>query len=137
MRILNDELRIITPTEKTRADEPGEADVPDAAARYQLTHDYLVPSLREWLTRKLRETRRGRATLCLEQRAEQWNKTPQTRFLPSPGEYLQIVAWAPRDNLTAGTAFVAAGRASVLRAMGRLAGRGRLAPGGRGVLVVG
>ena len=26
---------------------------------YQLTHDYLVPSLREWLTRKQKETRRG------------------------------------------------------------------------------
>ena len=39
---------------------------------------------------------------CLEQRAEQWNKTPQTRFLPSPGEYLQILLWAPRDKLTPG-----------------------------------
>ena len=28
---------------------------------YQLTHDYLVHSLRDWLTRKQRETRRGRA----------------------------------------------------------------------------
>ena len=102
MRILNDELRIITPTERIRAGQAGEADAPDTAARYQLTHDYLVPSLREWLTRKLRETRRGRATLCLEQRAEQWSKTPETRFLPSPGEYLQIVAWAPRDQLTPG-----------------------------------
>ncbi|MCY2993291.1 MAG: SUMF1/EgtB/PvdO family nonheme iron enzyme [Planctomycetota bacterium] len=102
MPILNDELRIITPTERTRADEAGEADASDTAARYQLTHDYLVPSLREWLTRKLRETRRGRATLCLEERAEQWNKTPQTRFLPSTGEYLRIVIYAPRDKLTPG-----------------------------------
>jgi hypothetical protein len=36
---------------------------------YQLTHDYLVPSLREWLTRKQKETRRGRAELRLAERA--------------------------------------------------------------------
>ncbi len=33
--------------------------------RYQLTHDYLVPPLRQWLFRKQRETRRGRAELRL------------------------------------------------------------------------
>src|SRR5262249_45371232 len=32
---------------------------------YQLTHDYLVPPVRQWLTRKQRETRRGRAELRL------------------------------------------------------------------------
>ena len=31
---------------------------------YQLTHDYLVHSLRDWLTRKQKETRRGRAELA-------------------------------------------------------------------------
>ena len=36
---------------------------------YQLTHDYLVPSLRDWLTRKQKETRRGRAELLLADRA--------------------------------------------------------------------
>ena len=33
-----------------------------------LTHDYLVHSLRDWLTRKQRETRRGRAELRLAER---------------------------------------------------------------------
>ena len=36
---------------------------------YQLTHDYLVHSLRDWLTRKQRETRRGRAELRLAERS--------------------------------------------------------------------
>src|SRR6516225_6286943 len=36
---------------------------------YQLTHDYLVPALRQWLTRKQRETFRGRAELRLADRA--------------------------------------------------------------------
>ena len=40
------------------ADDPAGGDV-----GYQLTHDYLVPSLRQWMTRKQRETHRGRAEL--------------------------------------------------------------------------
>jgi hypothetical protein len=34
---------------------------PPTGQCYQLTHDYLVPSQREWLTRKQKQTRRGRA----------------------------------------------------------------------------
>jgi len=50
---------------------------------YQLTHDYLVPSLREWLTRKQKETRRGRAERRLAERATLWNAKPESRHLPS------------------------------------------------------
>ena len=52
---------------------------------YQLTHDYLVPSLRDWLTRKQRETRRGRAELRLAERAFVSSGTarPENRYLPS------------------------------------------------------
>jgi hypothetical protein len=57
---------------------------------FQLTHDYLVPSLREWLTRKQKETRRGRAELRLAERASQWNAKPENRFLPRWWEDLDI-----------------------------------------------
>ena len=57
---------------------------------YQLTHDYLVPSLREWLTRKQRETRRGRAELRLAERLRLWNAKPENRHLPSLLEWLRI-----------------------------------------------
>ena len=50
---------------------------------YQLTHDYLVHSLRDWLTRKQKETRRGRAELLLADRAAVWNARPENRQLPS------------------------------------------------------
>jgi hypothetical protein len=46
-----------------------------------LTHDYLVPSLRDWLTRKRKETRRGRAELLLADRAAVWNARPENRFI--------------------------------------------------------
>jgi hypothetical protein len=57
---------------------------------YQLTHDYLVPALREWLTRKQRETRRGRAEIRLAERAALWNAKPQNRLLPSLLEWANI-----------------------------------------------
>src|SRR5437762_11806756 len=44
-------------------------DAMKATAYYQLAHDYLVPSLREWLTRKQRQTFRGRCELRLAERA--------------------------------------------------------------------
>ena len=49
---------------------------------FQLTHDYLVPAIREWLRRKQRETRRGRALIRLAEQAELWNAKPAHRYLP-------------------------------------------------------
>ena len=57
---------------------------------YQLTHDYLVHSLRDWLTRKQRETRRGRAELRLAERAAIWEAKPENRHLPSVWEWASI-----------------------------------------------
>jgi eukaryotic-like serine/threonine-protein kinase len=67
----------------------GEAAAP-GEKYYQLTHDYLVPSLRDWLTHKQKETRRGRAELLLADRAAVWNMRPENRQLPSLPQWLQI-----------------------------------------------
>ena len=82
MRILDGELRLITP-----ADEPSQN---SASSFYQLTHDYLVPSLREWLNRKQRETAQGRAELTLNEQAALWTDKPSTRNLPSPWEWISV-----------------------------------------------
>lgn len=99
LRILDGELRLITPTDpegfKT-ASGTG-----DGSKHYQLTHDYLVPSLRAWLTRKRTETRQGRAELRLEERAAIWNSSPEKRYLPSLAEYLSILTFAPSRNWAA------------------------------------
>ena len=95
LRILDGELRLLTPTDPDggNAVSGHTASSKDSASKfYQLTHDYLVPSLREWLTRKQRETRRGRAELRLEERAATWNPKPENRYLPSLSEYLNIRA---------------------------------------------
>ena len=81
--ILDRELRLITPTDPEGSGGEVQAARPDGERYYQLTHDYLVHSLREWLTRKQRETRRGRAELRLAERAAIWDNKPENRHLPS------------------------------------------------------
>ncbi len=92
LNILDRELRLITPTdpEGMAADDDGPAPAVARLKHYQLTHDYLVPSLRQWLTCKQRETRRGRAELRLAERAALWNAKPESRHLPAWWEYLSI-----------------------------------------------
>ena len=75
---------MLKPMAPRRKDQPGvSSDTPTSHAvgvsprYYQLTHDYLVPSLRDWLTRKLRESRRGRAELRLAERTAFGAATPR------------------------------------------------------------
>src|SRR5262249_531848 len=89
LRILDPELRLITPTDPEGM-SPEEQWAGPAGRYYQLTHDYLVHSLRDWLTRKQRETRKGRAELRLIERAALWNARPENRLLPSAPEWANI-----------------------------------------------
>jgi formylglycine-generating enzyme required for sulfatase activity len=81
-------LRLITPTdpEGFRSDSGSDS----GSKFYQLTHDYLVPSLREWLTRKQKETRTGRAELRLAELAALWNARPENRRLPGWNDFQNI-----------------------------------------------
>ncbi|MCY2968530.1 MAG: hypothetical protein NT069_33715, partial [Planctomycetota bacterium] len=113
LRILDSEIRLITPTDpEGKAEGEVESQVKGEpvgvsprvfnARFFQLTHDYLVPSLRDWLTRKQKETRRGRAELQLAERASLWQAKPENRQLPSWWEYLTAVALVAKKNLTPG-----------------------------------
>jgi serine/threonine protein kinase/formylglycine-generating enzyme required for sulfatase activity len=90
LRILDGEIRLITPTDPEGKDDADPSTVQAGGKYYQLTHDYLVPSLRDWLTRKQKETRKGRAELLLADRAAVWNARPENRQLPSLLQWLQI-----------------------------------------------
>jgi formylglycine-generating enzyme required for sulfatase activity len=94
LRALDGELRLITPAEATTADAGAER-------YYQLTHDYLVPAVREWLTRKQKETWRGRAELGLAERAAAWGAKPEGRHLPAACEWLNIRQFTWRGDWTA------------------------------------
>jgi serine/threonine protein kinase/formylglycine-generating enzyme required for sulfatase activity len=92
IRILDSELRLITPTdpEGSGNDLDGPARLDAGQKYYQLTHDYLVHSLRDWLTRKQRETRRGRAAIRLIERSQLWSSKRENRFLPSTWEWANV-----------------------------------------------
>jgi hypothetical protein len=99
IHILDRELRLVTPARDKDEGErmkdenlEGSASsfIPHPSSFLQLTHDYLVPSLREWLTHKQQETRRGRAELRLAERSAQWNVKPENRYLPKWWEHLNI-----------------------------------------------
>ena len=132
IQILDREIRLITPTDPDGHDDyPNRKLVPDRSesneqvghflhgegGRYfQLTHDYLVPSLREWLTCKQRETRRGRAELKLAERSTLWNANRENRYLPSLLEWLNIRTltnsrrWTPPEQLMMNRAFRVLGK---------------------------
>jgi serine/threonine protein kinase len=112
--ILGTELRLITPIDPENKDEGGgmkdereSIDDQDglrprsylrssSARYYHLTHDYLVPSLREWLTRKERETLGGRAAIRLAERTAEWTARRSRRYLPTWWEWLVIVFFTRR-----------------------------------------
>ena len=104
MQLLDSELRLITPVAAAcQSVAVADPDAEPVAARekyYQLTHDYLVPSLRDWLTRKQKETRRGRAELRLAERAALWNAKPENQQLPSWWEDLSIRSLTDRTKWT-------------------------------------
>jgi hypothetical protein len=96
IRILDSELRLITPVDRSldEASTPSYAE-PSASLNassnhYQLTHDYLVPSLRDWLTRKQRETRKGRAELRLAERTATWSQKRENKQLATLSEWISI-----------------------------------------------
>lgn len=98
LRVLDGELKLITPT------DPDESQSQKIAAShpmyYQLTHDFLVPSIREWLARKQQETRRGRAENKLSELASLYFERKEYRQLPTPCEWINIRLLTKRNQWT-------------------------------------
>ena len=113
--------RLITPTDPEGKDEVGR--LKDEGRKWRLTSKslfrlhpslFILPSgtissrtitwcrpLRDWLNRKLRETRRGRAELRLADRTALWSGQPENRFLPPWWEWLALrLLTRPRDWTT-------------------------------------
>lgn len=92
---VGDELETAGPSERTVGQKDSASSKVSRSdqgcpACYQLTHDYLVHSLRDWLTRKQKETRRGRAELQLAEYAALWNIRRDRRYLPNWWEHVNI-----------------------------------------------
>ncbi len=102
VRILDSEIRLISPTdpEGRELSEDSVTQTKVGQKYFQLTHDYLVHSLRDWLTRKQRETREGRAELKLAERASAWNSAHDRKQLPTMWEWLSISTLTDKKHWT-------------------------------------
>jgi formylglycine-generating enzyme required for sulfatase activity/tetratricopeptide (TPR) repeat protein len=119
IHILDPELRLITPTDAGDSSKASRSSQP-AGRYFQLTHDYLVRSLRDWLTRKQRATRCGRAELRLAERSSLWSAKPENRHLPSVLEWANIRLLTQKKDWTEPQRRMMqrAGRVHALRGMG-------------------
>lgn len=108
LSILVRKLFLLTPVEQVAVVQST-----SSSLFYQLTHDFLVPSIHDWLSRKLRETKKGRAQLRLQELTAARTSKPRNRNLPSMWEWLTI------RRLTDGKKWKAAEQ-TVMRRAGRV-----------------
>jgi serine/threonine protein kinase len=101
MTIMESDLKLISATEsldRTRSESNPSA---TEQTTYQLSHDFLVPSIREWLTAKQRESFRGRLHQRLTEQAGLWSQQKENRFLPGFWEWMQVRTLLPGSQLSA------------------------------------
>ena len=103
MRILDTDLRLVTPTDPagTQASDESLSQSGDGVCYYQLTHDYLVPAVEQWLTQRQRETRQGRAELRLADYASVWSVKPQAKYTPSWIDWISIQLFSSKKRWNA------------------------------------
>ena len=97
--VLCDDLRLVV---KTNPDETGAIADKESTANtsVQLTHDYLVPAIRNWLGRKKLESWQGRAELKLNELSEFLSNAPKANVIPTLWEYCQIKLAIPSRSFT-------------------------------------
>ena len=81
LQVLDHDLRLITPVDDTGAETwaPAVALDPPHETHYQLAHDYLILPIRQWIDRKQRSTRSGRARRRLQAITAAWLERPGAR----------------------------------------------------------
>ncbi|MFO1063754.1 MAG: protein kinase [Pirellulales bacterium] len=93
MQLLDTEVRLLTPTSSSSSQGSTTGSTSGEPA-YQLTHDYLVPTIRRWLQSLNQSSRSGRVRRQLRDIAAAWNALPSPKRLPS------IIEWASIRALT-------------------------------------
>ncbi len=82
VQVLDADLRLLTPV------DPDET--ADGLPAWQLTHDHMVPALRQWLLAKKADTLRGRAEIALAERSHEWARHPAATRVPHFWEWLRL-----------------------------------------------
>ena len=103
--LLDRQLHLITPTDGESAatnqypPRQPRQQAQSASVGYNLTHDFLVPELRDWLDATERKTIGGRARNDLKASAARWNADPHRRNLAGPWDCLRFVMFVrPLSN---------------------------------------
>ena len=86
--LLDQELQLISLVESSEA------------VKYQLSHDFLVSSVRDWLRRHEQSSWRGWMSMRLRDRAESWQRTRTAKQLPSVWETIGICAFTRKADWT-------------------------------------
>jgi serine/threonine protein kinase len=105
LRLLDQQLRLVTPinpeADATASENSAPGISPGSDQRfYQLTHDFMVEPIREWVTQGQRKTVRGRAELCLAERVSLWTAKPESRQLPGFPEWARIRLFTDSNRWT-------------------------------------
>lgn len=100
LTILESELKLITATDTYDRSKSESSSFSSEPVTYQLSHDFLVPSIREWLSAQQKRTWQGRVEQAIARQAEHWVHHRQRRFLPSLWEWLQSLLVVRRRRLS-------------------------------------
>ena len=83
IKILDNDLKLITPTAPTSSAALANDDVEKNQNCFQLSHDYLVPILRNWIASEKQRFFTGRVRERMGQVSSIWGEVPTKRYLPS------------------------------------------------------
>ena len=100
MTILESELKLVSATQSHDHSRSELSVDKTEVSSYQLSHDFLVPSIREWLTAKQRESWTGRLHQRLSELAGLWNQQHDKRFLPNHWEWAMARCCLSARDLT-------------------------------------
>lgn len=100
MPILEADLKLISAVDSLEHSKSDSSISSSADTAFQLSHDFLVPSIREWLNAKQRESFSGRLHQRLSEQAGLWGKQKDTRFLPNFWEWLLVRATLSQKSLS-------------------------------------
>ena len=125
IQILDKELRLISVSRDiiqagSAESQSSEFSRVDDEAKYHLSHEYLIPSIREWLRRRNRSSRAGRARLQYEDALADWQVRRSARSLPGLFNWIMIRCFVSRSSMNdSGRAMMqAADRHHALRLVG-------------------
>ena len=90
LEILLNSTRLIS-----QVDRANDSEISDERY-YQLSHDFLVGPIHDWLERQRLGSWRGRAHLRLAELSKAWTPDNDARFLPTTGEWARVMLGVPQ-----------------------------------------